>query len=89
MAVVEYVLVGLLAGLVGRALTAGRPDLIRWVSLLVGVVGAVVAGLIGGVLYPTRPGTILSPGPLLLAILGAAIFLGIYVISTKRSKRSR
>ena len=57
MSVVGYVIVGLLAGFVGRALAAGRPDPIRWLSLLVGVVGAVVAGLIGGVLYPTRLGT--------------------------------
>ena len=89
MSVVGYVIVGLLAGFVGRALAAGRPDPIRWLSLLVGVVGAVVAGLIGGVLYPTRLGTFFSPGPLLFSVLGAAIFLGLYLLSTARSRRSR
>jgi uncharacterized membrane protein YeaQ/YmgE (transglycosylase-associated protein family) len=88
MSLIEYVIVGLLAGFVGRAFVPGRPDPIRWLSLLVGVVGAVVGGLIGEVLYRTRPGSF-STGAILFAIFGAAIFLGIYLLSTARSRRSR
>ena len=88
MSLIEYVIVGLLAGFVGRALVPGRPSPIRWLSLIVGVVGAIVGGFLGEVLYRTRAGSF-STGSILFAILGAAIFLGIYLISAARSKPSR
>jgi len=62
------------------------------VTILLGIVGAVIGGFIGRTLFSsgsvegvTEPGFLMS---LVLAIVGAIILLGVYRLATRRTLRA-
>jgi uncharacterized membrane protein YeaQ/YmgE (transglycosylase-associated protein family) len=73
--VISILLFGLVAGLVARAVTPGRRAIGCLPTIAVGIVGALIGGLIGNVLFGhgTRFGWHL--GPFLLAVAGAVVLL--------------
>lgn len=75
MGYVSFVLFGLVAGLVARALTPGRQAIGCLPTIAVGIVGALLGGLIGDVVlgHPVRFGWHL--GSFLLAVCGAVVLL--------------
>lgn len=75
MGVVSFLLFGLVAGLVARAVTPGRQAIGCLATIAVGVVGALIGGLIGSVVlgHHVRFGWHL--GPFLLAVVGAVVLL--------------
>jgi uncharacterized membrane protein YeaQ/YmgE (transglycosylase-associated protein family) len=75
MGILSWIVFGLLAGLVARAVTPGRHAIGCLPTLAVGVVGALLGGLIGDVVlgYKVRFGWHL--GPFLLAVAGAVVLL--------------
>ena len=76
MDIIWWLLVGLIAGALARLLVPGR-DPMGWVATLVlGLVGSVIGGLIGDLF--TEGDQDLDPAGLLGSILGAIIALLIY-----------
>jgi uncharacterized membrane protein YeaQ/YmgE (transglycosylase-associated protein family) len=75
MGIVSFLLFGLVAGLVGRAVTPGRQAIGCLPTIAVGMVGAFLGGLIGDIVlgHHVRFGWRL--GPFLLAVAGAVILL--------------
>lgn len=75
MGIVSWLLFGLLAGLVARAVTPGRQAIGCLPTLAVGLVGALLGGVIGQVVlgHEVRFGWHL--GPFLLAVVGAVVLL--------------
>jgi uncharacterized membrane protein YeaQ/YmgE (transglycosylase-associated protein family) len=75
MGILSWIVFGLLAGLVARAVTPGRHAIGCLPTLAVGLVGALVGGLVGEVLlgHKVRYGWHL--GPFLLAVVGAVVLL--------------
>lgn len=70
-----WILIGLLAGLIARAITPGRDPQGCIVTILIGVGGAVVAGYLGQKLDWYGPG---EGAGFLAAILGAVLILLVY-----------
>lgn len=75
MGIVSFLLFGLVAGLVARAVTPGRQAIGCLPTLAVGVVGALIGGLIGDVLFGHRIRPAWHLGPFLLAVAGAVVLL--------------
>ena len=88
MGLLSFLLFGLVAGLVARAVTPGRQAIGCLPTIAVGAVGALLGGLIGNEVfgYHTRWGWHL--GPFLLAVLGAVVLLlALEAISGRRRFR--
>jgi uncharacterized membrane protein YeaQ/YmgE (transglycosylase-associated protein family) len=86
--ILSWLLFGLLAGLVARAVTPGRHSIGCLPTLAVGLVGALVGGLIGDVVLGHRVHFGWDLGPFLLAVLGAVVLLlALEALAGKRQRR--
>ena len=85
-AVIGWIVFGLIAGLIAKAIMPGRDPGGAIITILLGIVGSVLGGFIGQALFGygrttndandlTRPGFLMS---LVLAVIGAIILLAIY-----------
>ena len=75
MGVLSWLLFGLLAGLLARAITPGRQKIGCLPTLAVGLVGALLGGLIGDVVLGHKVHFGWHLGPFLLAVVGAIVLL--------------
>jgi uncharacterized membrane protein YeaQ/YmgE (transglycosylase-associated protein family) len=73
--IVSFVLFGLVAGLVARLLTPGRQAIGCLATVAVGMVGALLGGLIGDVALGHKVRFSWHLGPFLLAVAGAVVLL--------------
>jgi uncharacterized membrane protein YeaQ/YmgE (transglycosylase-associated protein family) len=73
--VISWLIFGLLAGLVARAVTPGRHQIGCLPTVAVGLVGALVGGLIGNVVLGHKVRFGWDLGPFLLAVVGAVVLL--------------
>ncbi|MCA1726266.1 MAG: GlsB/YeaQ/YmgE family stress response membrane protein [Actinobacteria bacterium] len=84
MGIIAWLLIGLVAGLIARALVPGRDKLGIWGTILLGLVGSVVGGFIGDAL--TEGNQDFSPAGILGSIVGAVIALVAYRAMTGRNR---
>jgi uncharacterized membrane protein YeaQ/YmgE (transglycosylase-associated protein family) len=73
--ILSFLLFGLVAGLVARAVTPGRQAIGCLPTVAVGVVGAFLGGLIGQVVLGHKVHFSWSWGPFILAVVGAVVLL--------------
>ena len=85
MGILSFLFFGLFAGLVARALTPGRHAIGCLPTIVVGIVGAFVGGLIGDVVLGHKVRFGWSLGPFLLAVVGAVLLL--LVLEALQGKR--
>jgi len=83
-----WLIIGLVAGGLARLLIPGRQPMGMFLTLLLGLVGSVIGGLISSAIFGTDPR---EPGfhtaGLLMSTVGAVIVLGIYVAYSNRRRR--
>jgi uncharacterized membrane protein YeaQ/YmgE (transglycosylase-associated protein family) len=75
-----WLIVGLVAGAMARLLIPGRQPMGWVMTMLLGLLGSILGGLISLGLFgadPNNPG--FHTGGLIMSIIGAVIILGIYV----------
>ncbi|WP_427134631.1 GlsB/YeaQ/YmgE family stress response membrane protein [Pseudarthrobacter sp. S9] len=82
-----FLLLGLIAGAIAKAILPGRQGGGIIVTLILGVVGALLGGFIGSALFGVGLNEFFSLSTWLLAIGGAIIVLLIYGMITRRSAR--
>ena len=75
MGIVSFLVFGLVAGAVARLVTPGRQAIGCLATLAVGIVGALLGGLIGDVVLGHRVRFGWHLGPFLLAVIGAVVLL--------------
>src|SRR3954447_3887831 len=73
-----WIIFGLVAGAIAKALMPGRDPGGLIVTMLLGIAGAVVGGFIGRALWGSSGANDWSLGSFALAIVGAIILLAIY-----------
>jgi uncharacterized membrane protein YeaQ/YmgE (transglycosylase-associated protein family) len=94
--VISWIIFGLIAGLIAKAIMPGKDPGGAIVTILLGIAGAFVGGLIGQALFDygrineagdvaNEPGFLMS---LLLAVVGAIALLAVYRLITRRSLRT-
>jgi len=73
--IIGWILFGLLAGAVARVLTPGKQTIGCFGTLAVGVVGALLGGFLGEVVFDTDVDVGWDLKPFLLAVAGAIVLL--------------
>lgn len=84
MNVIWWLIVGLVAGFVARALVPGRDAMGALSTIVLGLVGSLVGGFLGSVLLDRATGTDFQPAGLVGSIIGAIIALLVYRAATGR-----
>ena len=81
-----WLVIGLIAGALARLIMPGR-DAMSWLStMLLGIVGSIVGGLISWAIWGADTGTGgFHPAGLILSILGAVIVLWIWRMVGRRT----
>jgi uncharacterized membrane protein YeaQ/YmgE (transglycosylase-associated protein family) len=94
LSIIGWILFGLIAGLIAKAVMPGRDPGGALITILLGIAGAVVGGWLGSALFGYGRGAgddISSPGflmSLVLSVVGAVVLLAIYRLATGRSLRT-
>ena len=79
---IGHAIMGLIIGLVARAIMPGRQHMGLILTMLLGMVGAWLGGLIGRVTGMYEEG---RPAGFVMAVVGALIVLLVYVFATRSS----
>jgi uncharacterized membrane protein YeaQ/YmgE (transglycosylase-associated protein family) len=82
--ILGWIVLGLLAGAIAKAIMPGNDPGGFIITMLLGIVGAILGGFIGSALFATDLGTFFDLRTWLLAIVGSLILLGIYRLVTGR-----
>jgi uncharacterized membrane protein YeaQ/YmgE (transglycosylase-associated protein family) len=94
LAIIGWIVFGLIAGLIAKAIMPGKDPGGFIITTLLGIVGAVIGGWVGHMLFGTgsitgsdvnSPGLIVS---LVLSVVGAIIVLAVYRLIARRSLRT-
>ncbi|MGB7923021.1 MAG: GlsB/YeaQ/YmgE family stress response membrane protein [Pyrinomonadaceae bacterium] len=94
-ALIGWIILGLIAGLIAKAIMPGKDPGGFIITALLGMVGSIVGGFVGRMLFgygsATSRGDISEPGflmSLVLAVVGAIVLLAAYRLFTGRSLRT-
>lgn len=88
MTIIGWILLGLIAGAIAKAILPGAQGGGWFVTIILGIVGALLGGFIGSALFGIGLEGFFSIETWLLAIGGAIIVLLIYGLVTRGSRRA-
>ena len=89
MGIIGWIILGLIAGAIAKALLPGRQGGGWVITLILGVVGALLGGFLGGLLFPGFDmNSFFSLSTWIAAIVGSIIVLLIYGLVTRGSRRA-
>jgi uncharacterized membrane protein YeaQ/YmgE (transglycosylase-associated protein family) len=89
MSFLGFLLLGLIAGFIAKAILPGRQGGGLIITLILGVLGAFLGGWLGGLIFNAPLEEFFSIQTWIVAIVGALIVLVIYGAITGRRNRSR
>jgi uncharacterized membrane protein YeaQ/YmgE (transglycosylase-associated protein family) len=87
MGILAFILIGLLAGLIARALIPGDQAMGVVATALLGMVGSLVGGLIGSLFVTNGRLFALQPAGLLMSVLGSIVVLFLASFAGRRRVR--
>ena len=93
-AIIGWIVFGLIAGIIAKAIMPGRDPGGAIVTILLGIAGSIVGGFIGRALFGygrTASGDISEPGTIMsmvFAVIGAIVLLAGYRLLRGRSLRA-
>lgn len=88
MSIIGWIILGLIAGAIAKAILPGTQGGGWIATLLLGVVGALLGGFLGSVIFGVGIGGFFDLSTWLLAIGGAIVVLLIYGLVTRGSRRA-
>jgi uncharacterized membrane protein YeaQ/YmgE (transglycosylase-associated protein family) len=88
MTIIGWIILGLLAGAIAKAILPGTQGGGWLITLILGVVGALLGGFLGGVLFNVDLGGFFDVRTWLLAIGGSIVVLLIYGLITRGASRA-
>lgn len=88
MGFIAFLILGLIAGAIAKAILPGKQGGGWVITLILGVVGAILGGWLGGMIFNTGINDFFSISTWLLAIGGSLIVLLVYGMITRRSVNS-
>lgn len=83
-----FLLLGLIAGAIAKAIMPGKSTGGWFATLILGVIGAMLGGWLGGLIFDQNIGKFFSLSSWLLAIAGSLIVLAIWGAITGRKSRA-
>ncbi len=81
--ILAYIVIGLLGGAIAKAILPGKQGGGWFATMLLGIVGALLGGFLGGLLFDVNYSNIFSLQGLLFSVLGALLILFIYGLVVK------
>jgi uncharacterized membrane protein YeaQ/YmgE (transglycosylase-associated protein family) len=75
MSIIWFIVVGLVAGLIARAILPGRQSMGLLATMVLGIVGSFVGGFIGSLFSRNRSILDLHPAGLFMSVIGAMLVL--------------
>ncbi len=78
-----WLIIGLIAGALARLIMPGRDPMGVLATIVLGIVGSVIGGLVAGLIWRRENG--FHPGGLILSLLGAILVLWIWRMIRSRS----
>ncbi|MER5266755.1 GlsB/YeaQ/YmgE family stress response membrane protein [Actinosynnema sp. NPDC002837] len=88
MGILGWIVLGLIAGAIAKAIMPGRDPGGIIITMLLGIVGAIIGGFVGQAIFGTNINTFFDLSTWLLAILGSLIVLGVYRMVTGSRARA-
>ncbi|MDY0911098.1 GlsB/YeaQ/YmgE family stress response membrane protein [Microbacterium sp. CFBP9034] len=88
--ILGLIVIGLIAGLIARALIPGKQSMSILLTIVLGIVGSFVGGFLGFLIFGSDANDgFLQPAGIIGSIIGAIIVLGLYVFFTRRNSVTR
>ena len=88
MGILGWIVLGLIAGAIAKLILPGRQGGGWIITIILGIVGAILGGFIGNAVFGIDLGTFFDLRTWLLAIGGAILVLLIYGLVTRGSRRA-
>ncbi|MCU1443892.1 MAG: GlsB/YeaQ/YmgE family stress response rane protein [Cryobacterium sp.] len=88
MSFIAFLILGLIAGAIAKAILPGKQGGGWLVTLLLGVVGALLGGWLSGLIFNIDLGGFFDIRSWIIAIVGAIVVLLIWGLVTRNSKRA-
>ena len=88
MGILGWIVLGLIAGAIAKLILPGRQGGGWIITIILGIVGAILGGFIGNAIFGIDLGTFFDLRTWLLAIGGAIVVLLIYGLVTRGSRRA-
>ncbi len=85
MHIIAFIIIGLIAGLIARALVPGKQSMGLFATMLLGMAGSIIGGLVGTLIWHRNQGQF-SPGGLILSVAGAIAAL--LILGAVRGRRA-
>jgi len=76
--IIWSIVVGLIVGLIARALVPGADHMGFWMTSVLGILGSIAGGLIARLFSKPKEGSPFHPAGFLLSIVGAIVLLLIF-----------
>ena len=88
MGILGWIVLGLIAGAIAKAIMPGRDPGGIIITMLLGIVGAIIGGFVGRTIFGSDINSFFDLSTWLLAILGSLIVLGVYRMVTGNRARA-
>lgn len=88
MGILGWIVLGLIAGAIAKLILPGRQGGGWLITIILGIVGAILGGFLGNLLFNIELGTFFDLRTWLLAIGGAIVVLLIYGLATRGRSRA-
>ena len=85
MGILAWVILGIIAGAIAKAIMPGRDPGGFIVTALIGIVGAVIGGFLGNMIFGIGGISGVDIRSILISVVGALLLLWIYRMATRRS----
>ncbi len=85
MGILAWIILGLIAGAIAKAIMPGRDPGGFIVTALIGIVGAVVGGFLGNMIFGIGGVSGVDIRSILISVVGALVLLWVYRMATRRS----
>ncbi len=89
MGILGWIVLGLVAGAIGKLLIPGKDVGGLIITMLLGIAGALLGGFLGSALFDVGLGSFFDLRTWILAVIGAVILLLVYRLVTGRRTPSR
>jgi uncharacterized membrane protein YeaQ/YmgE (transglycosylase-associated protein family) len=85
MGILAWIILGLIAGAIAKAIMPGRDPGGFIVTALIGIVGAVIGGFLGNMIFGIGGVSGIDIRSILISVVGALVLLWVYRMATRRS----
>lgn len=86
--IIAYIIIGLIGGAIAKAILPGKQGGGWFATMALGIVGALVGGWLGGLLFNVSYDAIFSWQGLIFSVLGALLLLVVWGAITKNKGKS-